>query len=138
MLGEAGKLRGVIQPHIEQALDAVSLQCAEELAGAFLGKTDAVDLHWSSSSSAKSAGCVLDQRLAGFGGHRFVGFQAAVAANVEHGVAALGEHAADEQAAMAVGGVFLAANQRHAEALHAGSQAARWPPGKRASSRSRL
>ena len=40
-----------------------------------------------------------------------------------HGVAALGEHAADEQAAMAVGGVFLAANQGHAEALHAGFKA---------------
>jgi hypothetical protein len=67
----------------------------------------------------KERGLCVDQRLAGFSGHCLVGFQAAVAANVLHGVAALGEHAADEQAAMAVGGVFLAADQGHAEALHA-------------------
>jgi hypothetical protein len=35
LLGKSGKLRGVIQPHIEKALDAVSLQCAEELAALF-------------------------------------------------------------------------------------------------------
>jgi hypothetical protein len=71
----------------------------------------------------KKRGLCADQRLAGFSGNRLVGFQAAVAANVLHGVAALGEHASDEQAAMAVGGVFLAANQGHAEALHAGFKA---------------
>jgi hypothetical protein len=64
-------------------------------------------------------GLCADEWLAGFSGHRLVGFQAAVAANVLHGVAALDEYATDEQAAMAVGGVFLAANQRDAEALHA-------------------
>src|ERR1035438_2586068 len=56
LLGKRGELGRVVQPHVEQPLNAVSLQCAEELAGAFLGKTDAVDLHLSSSSSAKSAG----------------------------------------------------------------------------------
>ena len=35
-------------------------------------------------------------------------------------MAAFGEHAADEQAAVAVGGVFLSAEQGYAEALHAG------------------
>ena len=55
LLGESGELRGIIQPYVEQALDAVSLQCAEELAGSLFGKTDAVDLHLSSSSSAKSS-----------------------------------------------------------------------------------
>ena len=39
-----------------------------------------------------------------------------------HGVAALNEYAANEQAAMAVGGIFLAANQGHAVALHAAFQ----------------
>jgi len=34
-------------------------------------------------------------------------------------MAALAEDAADEQAAMAVGGIFLAAEQGHMEALHA-------------------
>jgi len=68
----------------------------------------------------KERGLCADQRLAGFSGHRLVGFQAAIAANVSHDVAALGEHAANEQAAMAVGGVFLAADQGHAEARHAG------------------
>jgi hypothetical protein len=62
----------------------------------------------------------VDQRFAGFGGNRFVGFQSAVAANMNHDVAALREHAADEQAAMAVSRVLLAANQGHAESLHAG------------------
>jgi len=50
-------------------------------------------------------------------------FQAAVPADVEHGVAAFGEDAADEQAAMAVSGVFLAAEQGYAEALHPGLKA---------------
>ena len=36
---------------------------------------------------------------------------------------ALGEHAAYEQAPMAVGGVFLAADQGYTEPLHAGFQA---------------
>jgi len=45
LLGEGGKLGGVIEAHVKQALDAVSFQRAEELSGAFLGKTDAVDLH---------------------------------------------------------------------------------------------
>jgi len=53
---KSGQLRCIVEPHIEQALDAVRLQRAEELAGAFLGKTDAVDLHLSSSSSANRAG----------------------------------------------------------------------------------
>jgi len=68
----------------------------------------------------KERGLGVDERLAGFSGNRLVGFQAAVAANVEHGVAALSEDAADEQAAMAVCGVFLAAEQGDAEALNAG------------------
>jgi hypothetical protein len=67
----------------------------------------------------KERGLCADQRLAGFSGYRLVGFQAAVAANVLHGVAALSEDAANEQAAMAVGGVFFAADQGHAEAFHA-------------------
>jgi len=67
----------------------------------------------------KERGLCVDQRLAGVCGDHIFRFQAAVAANVNHGVAALGEYAANEQAAMAVGGVFLAANQGHAEALHA-------------------
>jgi hypothetical protein len=57
------------------------------------------------------------------GGDFGLGFHAPVAADVEHGVAALGEDAADEQAAMAVGRVFLAAKQRHAKALHSGFKA---------------
>jgi len=68
-------------------------------------------------------GLRIDQRLAGLGSNRLVGFQAAVAANVKHGVAALAKHAADEQTAMAVGRIFLATNQRDAEALHAGFKA---------------
>jgi len=40
-----------------------------------------------------------------------------------HGVATLSEDAANEQAAMAVGGVLLSADQGHAEALHAGLKA---------------
>jgi len=60
------------------------------------------------------------QGFAGFSSDLGVCFQTAVATNVEHGVAALGEHAADEQAAVTVGGIFLAAEQGHAEALHAG------------------
>src|ERR1035437_1111729 len=51
LLGECGELGGVVQTHIEETLDTVRLQCAEELAGTFLGKTDAVDLHLSSSIS---------------------------------------------------------------------------------------
>ena len=35
LLGESGELRGVIQPHIGQALNVIDLQCAEELAGIF-------------------------------------------------------------------------------------------------------
>src|SRR5436309_13816020 len=57
LLGKPGQLRSVIKPHIQQPFNTVRLQCFEELAGAFLGKTDAVDLHWSSSSSANKAGC---------------------------------------------------------------------------------
>ena len=57
LLREPCQLRGIIQPHVQQALDAMRLQCAEKLSGAFLGETDAVDLHWSSSSSANNAGC---------------------------------------------------------------------------------
>lgn len=45
LFGEPGELGGVIEPHIEESFDAVGLQCAEEFAGALLGKTDAVDLH---------------------------------------------------------------------------------------------
>jgi hypothetical protein len=60
-----------------------------------------------------------NQRLACLLGNRLVGFQAAIAANVKHGVASLGQYAANQQAAMAVGRIFLAANQRHAESLHA-------------------
>jgi hypothetical protein len=66
---------------------------------------------------------VRDQRLSGFGGHGFVGVKVAVAPDVEHGVAALNEHAADKQAAVTMGGVFLAAKQGHAKALHAGFKA---------------
>jgi hypothetical protein len=72
----------------------------------------------------EECGLNANQRLAGFSCHRLVGFQTAVAANVEHGVAALGENAADEQAAMAVGWVFLAAKQGYTEAFHAGLKAA--------------
>jgi hypothetical protein len=70
----------------------------------------------------EKSGLVADQRLSGFSGDGFIGFDAAVAANVEHGMAALCEHAADEQAAVAMSGILLAANQGHAEALHAGLQ----------------
>ena len=55
----------------------------------------------------------VNQRLPGGCGNCCVGFQTAVAANVKHGVAALGEYASDEQPPMAVGGVFLAANQSY-------------------------
>jgi hypothetical protein len=65
-------------------------------------------------------GLVADQRLAGLGCDRFVRFQPAIAANVDHRVAVLGEYAANEQAAMAVGWVFLSAKQGYAEAFHAG------------------
>jgi hypothetical protein len=68
-------------------------------------------------------GLRIDQRLAGFSGNRLVGFQPAVAANVKHGVAVLAKDATDEQAAMTVCRVFLAANQGDAEALHAGFKA---------------
>jgi hypothetical protein len=68
-------------------------------------------------------GLRIDEWLAGFSGNRLVGFQAAIAANVKHGVAVLAKDAADEQAAMAVCRVFLAANQCNAEALHAGFKA---------------
>ena len=62
----------------------------------------------------------VNQRLAGCGCNHFVGLKAPVAADVDHGVTALGKHAPHEQASMAVGGVFLSAQQSHAEALHAG------------------
>jgi hypothetical protein len=68
----------------------------------------------------EECGLGVDERLACFRGHRLIGFQATVAANVEHGVAALSENAADEQSSMAVGWVFLAAKQGDAEALDAG------------------
>ena len=45
LFGESCELRGVVEPHIEEALDAMSFQRAEEFAGVFLGETDAVDLH---------------------------------------------------------------------------------------------
>jgi hypothetical protein len=61
-----------------------------------------------------------DQRLAGFGGNNFVGFQTAVAANVKHGVATLHKDSADQQAAMAVRRVLFAAQKSHAKALHTG------------------
>jgi hypothetical protein len=68
----------------------------------------------------EECGLGVDERLACFRGHRLIGFQATVAANVEHGVAALSENAADEQSSMAVGWVFLAAKQGDTEALDAG------------------
>jgi hypothetical protein len=68
----------------------------------------------------KQGGLCIDQRLSGFGGNRFIGFETPIAANVKHGVAALGEYATDEQAAVAVGGVFLSAEKSDAESFHAG------------------
>jgi hypothetical protein len=73
-------------------------------------------------------GLRIDEWLAGFSGNRLVGFQAAIAANVKHGVAVLAKDAADEQAAMAVCRVFLATNQGDAEALHAGFEASNSSP----------
>jgi hypothetical protein len=71
----------------------------------------------------EECGLGVDERLAGLVGNLFVGFQATVATDVLHGVAVFGEDAADEQAAMAVSGVFLAADQSDAKALHAGFEA---------------
>jgi hypothetical protein len=76
----------------------------------------------------KERGLRIDQRLAGLGGYRFVGFQAAIAANVKHGVAVFAKYAADEQAAMTVGRIFLATNQGDAESLHAGFKASNGCP----------
>jgi hypothetical protein len=76
----------------------------------------------------KERGLRVDERLAGLGGYRFVGFQAAIAANVKHGVAVFAKYAADEQAAMTVGRIFLATNQGDAESLHAGFKASNGCP----------
>jgi len=126
LLGEGGKLRGVIQAHIQQALNAWPSVC-RKTPGRFLGKTDAVDLHWSSSSSAKRAGCA-STAVCRIRRQPLRRIPVGVAANMNHDVAALREHAADEQAAMAVSRVLLAANQGHAESLHAVSSRA-IPPG---------
>ena len=45
LLCKSGQLGGVIEPYVEEALDSVGFQNAEELTGALLGETDAVDLH---------------------------------------------------------------------------------------------
>jgi hypothetical protein len=45
---------------------------------------------------SEESGLGVNQRLSGFGGDRLVGFKAAVAANVEHGMAVFGEDATKE------------------------------------------
>lgn len=72
---------------------------------------------------SEESGLSADQRFAGFGSNGFVRIQAAIAANVQHGVAALGEHAANQQTAMAMGRVLFAAKQGDAIALDAGLKA---------------
>lgn len=61
----------------------------------------------------------INQWLPGVGGNLRVGLHAAVAANMKHCAAMLDENAADQQPPMAMGRVFLAADQRDPEALHA-------------------
>jgi hypothetical protein len=72
---------------------------------------------------SKERGLSADQRLAGFGSNGFVGVQAAIAANVQHGMASLGEYTPNQQAAMAMGRVLFAAKQGDAIALDAGLKA---------------
>lgn len=43
-LGETRKLRRVVEPNIEQALDSSSLQSSEEIGGSALGEADCRDL----------------------------------------------------------------------------------------------
>jgi hypothetical protein len=71
----------------------------------------------------EQSGLGPDQGLSGPGGYCFVGFEPAVAANVNHGVAALGQYPPNEQPAMAVGRILLAAHKRDAKALHSGLKA---------------
>jgi hypothetical protein len=71
----------------------------------------------------EESGLGTDQRFFGFGGDRFVGLNTAIAANVNHDVAALSEDAAHEQTAMTVSGIFLATEQCNAEALDASLKA---------------
>jgi hypothetical protein len=49
-LGEARELGGVVEPDVEQALDAGCLQATEEVLSRRLCETDCVDLHAGSSS----------------------------------------------------------------------------------------
>src|SRR5262249_53195319 len=57
LLVEARQLRDVVQPDIDQPPDARLLQTAEEFSGVFLGKTDRVDFHSSTSGGPNSASC---------------------------------------------------------------------------------
>src|SRR5262249_3987804 len=56
-LGEAGKLRHVVQSHVDESSNAVSSEDAEELGGVFLGETDRKDFHGESSGTSNRDPC---------------------------------------------------------------------------------
>src|SRR5690606_5604809 len=56
-LGEAGQVGRVVQPDVDQPLDAGGPQRSEELLGRVPGETDRTDLHDASPPGANSDGC---------------------------------------------------------------------------------
>lgn len=54
--GETGELGGVVQPHVEEALDAGPLQRSEELGRRLLRETDRIDLRGRTSASVNRTG----------------------------------------------------------------------------------
>lgn len=56
-LGEAGQLRDVVQPDVNQALDSVATEDSEELGGSLLRETDRKDFHGFIPGMSNSKGC---------------------------------------------------------------------------------
>src|SRR5262249_13214725 len=63
-LGEGGELRGVVEAHVDEALDARAPQGSEEVGRRSLRKTDRIDLHGGASSGPKSDSCAAAGRAA--------------------------------------------------------------------------